>query len=522
MTDPFAIPALLDAAADGDPDATALVAAGTPVRFGELSERTSRIAAGLAETGIGDGDVVLLWMVNRTAWLEAFFACARVGAVAFAVNTRFRATEVADILRRTRPRAVFLERRFRNIAFDELLSDAAGQADWDPPVRVFCDDDAPAGGISLSDLAESGAPRPAFAPSAETGAVMFTTSGTTSAPKFVLHPHGSIVRHAHDVARDFALTDEGTVLLQALPYCGVFGFCQATGALAARRPSILTDTFDAAGAVDLVRRHAVTHLNATDDMMQAMADAAEVGALDTLRLVGVASFNRGPDALEALSRDFGLPIVGLYGMSEVQALFARRSRSDGADRRFAGGGRPVAADASVRVRDPETQDLLPAGESGEIELRGPSLFREYFGDPDATAAAFTADGYVRTGDLGARDGDGGFTFSARMGDTLRLGGFLVNPAEIGDYIASLDGVADCQVVAATVDGRTRPVAFVVPAGRQPPDEAVLLAACRATLAPFKVPVRIHALDEFPTVASPNGTKIQRHVLRRAAQELVEK
>jgi fatty-acyl-CoA synthase len=149
-------------------------------------------------------------------------------------------------------------------------------------------------------------------------------------------------------------------------------------------------------------------------------------------------------------------------------------------------------------------------------MTGPSRMVEYLDDPEATAAALTGDGYVRTGDLAVLEPDGGFEFLARMGDALRLGGFLVSPAEIEAEVVDLAGVEAAQVVAVNADGRNRAVAFVLLEAGAPFDEADARARCAARLADFKRPARIIPLDAFPVTDSANGLKIQRAKLRALA------
>src|SRR5207237_6224576 len=129
-------------------------------------------------------------------------------------------------------------------------------------------------------------------------------------------------------------------------------------------------------------------------------------------------------------------------------------------RRRLPGGTPVSPEASIRVRDPETGRPLGVGESGELEARGPSLMKEYFADRAATEAAITADGYVRTGDVARLLDDGSFVFEGRMGDVLRLSGFLVAPAEIESHLQQHPGIDSAQVVGVSTPAGLRPVAFV--------------------------------------------------------------
>jgi fatty-acyl-CoA synthase len=171
----------------------------------------------------------------------------------------------------------------------------------------------------------------------------------------------------------------------------------------------------------------------------------------------------------------------------------------------------------VRARDPETGEILPGGEPGDIEVSGPYLFREYFGNPDATRAAMTEDGYLRTGDIGYTEPGNAFTYLQRANDTLRLSGFLVNPAEIEAAVMAAPGVSDAQVVAVGTDKGNRPVAFVIAEAGAEVDEGQVIASVGATLPKFKTPVRVIEVDAFPVTDGANGTKIQRAKLREMAE-----
>jgi fatty-acyl-CoA synthase len=141
----------------------------------------------------------------------------------------------------------------------------------------------------------------------------------------------------------------------------------------------------------------------------------------------------------------------------------------------------------------------------------------YFGDEAATRAALTPDGFFRSGDLGYTTGDGRFVFVARMGDALRLGGFLVSPAEIEAVLAEHPCVAAAQVVGARTKSGLEPAAFVILAQGAVFDEAALVAHCAARMAKYKVPVRVQAIDAFPVTPGANATKIQKHKLREMAE-----
>jgi fatty-acyl-CoA synthase len=142
---------------------------------------------------------------------------------------------------------------------------------------------------------------------------------------------------------------------------------------------------------------------------------------------------------------------------------------------------------------------------------------EYFNDPRATLAVFTADGFLRTGDLGFTRLDGGFVFQSRMGDVLRLGGYLVSPREIEEHLNGHPSVASSQVVGVRIEQKLRAVAFVKMQPGAACAESFLVAHCKQALAGFKVPFRIFSVEEFPTTEGPNGRKVQKHQLRELAQ-----
>jgi fatty-acyl-CoA synthase len=350
------------------------------------------------------------------------------------------------------------------------------------------------------------------------GVNIFTTSGTTKAPKFVLHDHYSVVTHAGNVARRFGYAAPDSVVLQALPLGGVFGFCQAMACLAAGRPMVMQPMFEAEAASRLIVEHKVTGFNGSDEMFaRLLAASAAPVPFPSLRFCGYAAFNPTLDTIVADAGERGLRLAGLYGASEVQALFALQDPAGPVASRARPGGMPIAADYRVRVRDPESRAELPDGQSGELEFHAPSTMAGYFGDAEATAETIVADGWVRSGDLGHRLGDGSFVFETRMGDVLRLGGYLVAPSEIEAHLRGHAAIDGCQVVGVAAAGGLQPVAFVTLRPGAAFDEAALRQFCNAGLARFKVPVRICALEAFPTTTSANGTKVQRAKLREMAQ-----
>jgi len=545
-------PALLEHRIREHPDACALID-GPPERprrysyheFGRLGERA---AAWFAARGIVAGDRVALWMVNRAEWLAVYFGLLRLGAAVVAVNTRYRAPELQHLLALSRARMLVTEPGFRGIDFPALIDelDGARLPDFES-VAILREPQAGASASSASSVSSAArlpqrlAGRPVFlidaAGSADTGdsgdsgesappdrseadapATFYTTSGTTKGPKLVTHLQRTMAGHALDVAQRLGF-DRGDARLAAMmPLCGTFGLTAVLGALVGGTPTVLVDAFDPVQTTRLLRDHRITHAFWTDDMLRRLAAQADGDRpFPDARLFGFAAFGPGAGELAETLWARGIPAHGLYGSSEVHALFAIQPTALPIAERVRGGGRPMSVATRVRVRDVESGELLPAGRSGELEFASPNNFAGYFDNPAATAQAITEDGFFRTGDVGQLRADGTFVYQNRGDDSIRLSGFLVDPAEIEDPIKTLPGVADVQVVAIEIAGRQRAVAFVIPADGQAPDPEALIAAAAGLMAPYRTPARVWLVDAFPTTAGPNGTKIQRGRLREMAR-----
>jgi len=519
---------LLADIAEETPDAPAFIHGERALTFSELLDCSARTAQGLADLGVGPGDRVALWLPNVPAYPILYFACVRLGAIAVAVNTRYRAVEVADIVARSGAKVLACAPGFRRIDFLSILADIEPAALDRLAAIIVVGDEAAAVPPAIERLRrvpfDRLLSRPAHAANhalASAPCNIFTTSGTTSAPKFVLHRQGAIAGHAQQVARVFGFTAPDTLSLAILPLCGVFGFNQTLATLAAGKPSVLVDSYEIDEIARLIQRHKPTTMFGSDDMYARLLDMMPGRwPFRSIKWAGYGAFNASLEDLPERAQPRGLRLVGLYGMSEVQALYARQPLKAPMARRKQGGGLPTSPLGHVRVRDPETGELLGPGQPGALECAGPSLMVGYYGNEAATAQAMTADGYVRTGDLAELDGRGGFIFLSRMGDVLRLSGFLVNPLEIETHIQKLPAIADCQTIAVPRPEGVRAVSFVILKPGATLDEAATIAHCRHGLANYKVPLRVFAVDDFPKTPSPNGFKIQRGKLREMAERLL--
>lgn len=445
----------------------------------DLLVGADRMLAALRAQGVQRGDRICLHRGNDRYAVQLLLAAALGGLVCVAVNTRYSTAEADDLIARSGAWRV---------------NDAVFAASDDPAAHTTGED-------PLQDRRES-------------PFVVFTTSGTTSRPKMVLHRQASIVDHAHDVVTGFGYQPHDTIAV-VLPLCGTFGLTGLMSAVAADARVVLAD-FATDALTTRFATERVTAMNGSDDMFHRLIVAG--ADLSRLRLGGFAQFNASLTDIAQRADDVGGTVVGLYGMSEVQALFAVRDPHADTAERSRAGGTIVSPRAACTVVD------------DELWLRGPSMFAGYLAeggdriDEDLTARHFHTDGdnvWFRTGDLAALDDERTFHYQARLGDVLRLGGYLVAPAEIIDVVCSAPGVADAQVVAVARTSGTRPVAFVIAHEGAVVDERVVIEHCAQYLARFKVPVRVVSVTEFPVTDGPNGVKVRLTELRERAQQLLD-
>lgn len=233
----WTLPAVLAGAPAGD---VAVECDGNVITYGVLDDQSARVATGLRRLGVEPGDRVAIWLPNTDAWVVCFFACARIGAIAVAVNTRFRSSELADVLGRSGAKLLVLWPGFKQIDFAGIIGDCepetlvnllafvtcdAGKADGAPSQTVF---GRPV--IAWRSLTAE-PPLPDVTGHSDSGCVIFTTSGTSSRPKLVLHDQRTLVTHARNVSRDWGL-DCGSVTLLVPPLCGIFGLCTMLSSMA--------------------------------------------------------------------------------------------------------------------------------------------------------------------------------------------------------------------------------------------------------------------------------------------------
>ena len=496
----------------------------TAVSAADFAKRVEETTAWLAAHEIGRGDVIAVWLVNRLEWPALLFAAAKLGAVVAAVNTRYRSADVTHLLRLSGARLLVVEAAFRSIDFAAILAgiDKAALPALRRVAVVGTGDFRCAWPHQRFDAFEKSYPPTPLPPQDVNAPVLlYTTSGTTKGPKLVAHSQNTLAYHALAIARALALSPREHSLLAMLPFCGTFGMTGLLAFFAAGVTAHVLDAFEAAPALRILTEEKITHTFGSDEMFRrilALTDAPHPFA--HAKVFGFAAFQPGWREFASLAEARRLPLHGLYGSSELQALFAIGKRDAPFTERIECGGWPMSPEVVVRVRDPETGELANPGVSGELEIRARSRFLGYFNNPEATSEAITEDDFFRTGDIGRLRDDGSFIYETRGGDAMRLGGFLVAPGEIEDELKACAAVADAQVVAVEIAGQARCAAFVIADGDAPPELDRLITQLRERLAGYKVPARIFFIDAFPITESANGVKIQRGKLRAIAMEKI--
>lgn len=494
-----------------------------------------RTAALLQELQIADGDCIATWLPNWSSTIAWQFAASAVGAHVIGVNTRYNVTEVRHILAKARPRVLAVAHDFQRLNLIGRAREALSALDTAAaPVVVpipnldaglpadLSDQDLGAGVARVVDADVDFTPVSPVGPSDQRLSTAFTTSGSTGMPKLAAHRESAVLWHARALGMrmDFQPAD---VVIGALPYSGVFGFNPYMAALVTGASVLLHPVFNPAQLVRDMAEVRATHYFGADDILTRICQAWTENPVDltSWRKIGIADFEgKSHDIAEWAAREFGTSTGGVYGSSELFALTSIRLPKSAAGHQVSGGGHVVSPLIEVRLADPTTNIPVAEGEEGELQFRGPNVVDTYLGDQGESESAFTPDGWFRSGDLGRIATDGSFVYVCRIGDVLRLKGFLVEPAEIEARLAEHDAVHTAKVVgAADEDGASRAVAFVTLV-----DEALPISAedltdwCKQSLARFKVPSEIRIIAEMPTITGTNGTKIKAVTLREWARE----
>ena len=536
------IPAAAERAAREFGEAPALAEPGGPrLSWRELHEQASVVARAFMAGGVQPGDRVAIWSPNTHHWVAGALGALRAGAVLVPVSTRFTGPEALDVITRSGARALLVAGPF--LGTDRLAALYAAAADTSEVVgdtnqvaggrpaglelivSVPVADPDPAdaadpigGALAWRDFLATASPVTAAAAARRAAGIgpddvsdILFTSGTTGRSKGAMTAH----RRSLAVARAWAECGglhHGDRYLVVNPFFHSFGFkagilaCLVSGA--AIVPQLV---YDAGQAMALVAAERITVFPGPPTIYQTILDHPDRAAhdLSSLRLAVTGAATVPVALVERMQRELSFEtVLTAYGLTE--AVVAAMCRPGDDPERVASTSGRAAAGFEIRIAGPDGAPR-PAGEAGEILLRGPNVMLGYLDDPAATREAIDPGGWLHTGDVGHLDPDGYLTITDRLKDMYICGGFNVYPAEVEQVLARFEGVAEAAVVGIP-DGRLGEVgrAYLVPRPGCTLDAEAVLAWCRPRLANYKLPRQVVFRDSLPR--NPSGKTLKR-VLR---------
>jgi HIP---CoA ligase len=503
--DPRTIPRVLDRIADQFSDHNALVTDDRRFTYAQLRDEVRRAAAAMIALGINAGDRVAIWSPNTWHWVMACLATHYAGGVLVPLNTRYTASEAADVLARTGAPLL--------VAAGEFLgADKTADLDRDavPALRhivrvpIEKDDGTWDEFVSRGTDLDAVDVRAAAVKPDDVSDILFT-SGTTGRSK------GALCAHRQSLDAPAAWAECGQVTsddryLCINPFFHNFGYKAGILACLQSGATLIPQlTFDPEKAMQAVQDHRITVLPGPPTIYQTLLDNPKRGNYDlsSLRFAVTGAAVIPVVLIERMQKELDIDVVlTAYGLTEASGFGTMCRADDDAVTVATTCGRPIA-DFELRI-----------GDQDEVLLRGPNVMLGYLDDPEATAATIDSDGWLHTGDVGAVDDNGNLKITDRLKDMYICGGFNVYPAEVEQVVARLDGVAESAVIGVP-DERLGEVgkAFIVTKPGATLDEETVIAYTREHLANFKTPRSVEFLDVLPR--NPGG-KVVKPLLRERA------
>jgi acyl-CoA synthetase (AMP-forming)/AMP-acid ligase II len=510
---PRTIPATLHRIAGEFPDRAAVVTDDRVLTYAGLKDEVRQAAAAMIALGVGPGDCVAIWSPNTWHWVVASLATTYAGGIVVPLNTRYTASEATDILARTKAPLL--------IGMGEFLgADRVGELDLGAltdlrhvvrvPVQDGDADSAASWDAFIArgtDVAAADARAAAVRPD-DVSDILFT-SGTTGRSKGVLCAHRQSLDAPAAWADCAELTSDDRYLC-INPFFHNFGYKAGILTCLQRGATLIPQlTFDPERAMRAVQEHRITVLPGPPTIYQTLLDHPKRAEYDltSLRFAVTGAATIPVILIERMQSELDIDIVlTAYGLTEASGFGTMCRSDDDAVTVATTSGRPIAG-FELRIDAAPTGGDEPA--SGEVLLRGPNVMLGYLDDPEATAAAIDADGWLHTGDIGNLDEAGNLRITDRLKDMYISGGFNVYPAEVEQVLARIDGVVEAAVIGVP-DERMGEVgkAFVVVKPGAELDEQSVIASAREHLANFKTPRAVAFVDALPRNAGGKVVKPQ--------------
>ena len=502
------------------PDRHAIVFDDRRMTFGELADRVSRLANGLADLGVGAGDRVAVMQVNCNEHIECYFATAKLDAIFVPINFRARSEELSFMLNDSGVKAIILGQRYQDMVrqVKPELTTLEHQITLEAPADDF---------VSYEDLIANSSDEERFpAADGDDVTIIMFTAGTTGTPKGVMLSHNSfssyILANVEPVDMEVA---EKNIL--TVPLHHIAGVQAVMAAIYGGRTLVLQRQFDEEGWMKLVQDEQVNRAMMVPTMLKRLMDQPSFGSYD-LSSLRVITYGAAPMPLEVIKKAIvefpDTRFINAFGQTETASTItmlppdAHEIREGDPDydqkmKRLGSIGKPLP-DVEVRIVDEDGHDVA-LGENGEIVARGERLMKGYWNREEATRETLRG-GWLYTGDLGYWDDEGFIFLSGRAKDFLKRGGEMIAPEEVEQIIMSHPAVDEAAIIGVPdIEWGERVRAIVV---RKPGMELTMeevVEHCRPRMAGFKRPEDVIFIEELPR--NPMG-KVLKRVLREEYPE----
>ncbi|KLO25613.1 AMP-binding protein [Mycolicibacter heraklionensis] len=514
------IGANLAATADAFPDRDALVdvPSGRRWTYAELSADVRRLATGLLEADISTGDRVGIWAPNCAEWVLTQYATAEIGAILVNINPAYRTHELAYALKQSGVAMVISASRFKTSDYVGMLREVAPEC---PDLReaVFI------GSARWQQLAGTPIDATALTQVAATLQAhdpinIQYTSGTTGYPKGATLSHRNILNNGYLVGELLGYTEADRICLP-VPLYHCFGLVMGSLAATSHGAAIVLPGpgFDPTATLRAVQDEACTSLYGVPTMFIAELGQPDFGQYDLTSLrTGIMAGSPCPaQVMRRVIDDMHMAGVAIcYGMTETSPVSTQTRADDSLAQRVETVGQ-VGPHLEIKLTDPDTGATVPRGRVGELCTRGYSVMTGYWNDPDKTAAAIDAGGWMHTGDLAVMDGDGYLRITGRIKDMVIRGGENIYPREIEEFLHTHPDIRDAQVIGVPDDayGEELMAVVMMREGAPPLTAERLREFCTGRLAHFKVPRYVRVVTEFPMTVTG---KVRKDEMRQQAIE----